>query len=441
MSHRFAAALAGLLVGTGLVLGQAPPAAPDPAAAPAVAPPAPVPNGAANPSDNLAPPLPAFGPVGPVDGKPPCCAWVSAEYLLWFFKGGSLPDRLLNIGSPLDSPAGAVGKPGTLGLTNEDHFSFPGFSGGRIGAGVWLDPYLDCTLEGSAFLLDTQTHAYRTASNPFGEPLLTIRHLDPNKAENTYIASAPPTGHTPASTGSIGYAAASHLWGAEGNFVSCWYSDSNLRFAALAGVRYLDLGEKLDIDYEKAPLPGSTASFLGTTVTSYQAIATVDSFHTRNQFYGGQLGCRTDYRWNRFTFSLGAHVALGFNHASVSVEGKSDLLQGQGVLKETPGGLFAVRSNIGRTVKYELGVIPQVQPRISYQILKHLSGFVAYDFLYWNQVVRPGSEVEARVDIREVPTSPTYNPRGRPAPFFPRPEFNRTDFWAQGVAFGLEWNY
>jgi hypothetical protein len=46
--------------------------------------------------------------------------------------------------------------------------------------------------------------------------------------------------------------------------------------------------------------------------------------------------------------------------------------------------------------------------------------FAAYDFLYLSEVVRPGDQIDHNL----VPS--------------PLPIFNRTDFWAQGVSFGLE---
>jgi hypothetical protein len=82
-----------------------------------------------------------------------------------------------------------------------------------------------------------------------------------------------------------------------------------------------------------------------------------------------------------------------------------------------------------------------VQFKIGYQILRNLSGFIGYDFLYWNQVVRPGSQVDQTVDTRQVPTSSAYG--GFPFPKITAPEalFNRTDFWAQGLTFGMELTY
>jgi hypothetical protein len=56
-------------------------------------------------------------------------------------------------------------------------------------------------------------------------------------------------------------------------------------------------------------------------------------------------------------------------------------------------------------------------------------------------VVRPGSQVDAVVDTRQVPTAAAYTTKTFPPAVYPRVDFNRTDFWVQGVTFGLEWKY
>jgi hypothetical protein len=62
-----------------------------------------------------------------------------------------------------------------------------------------------------------------------------------------------------------------------------------------------------------------------------------------------------------------------------------------------------------------------------YRITRHVSLFVGYTFLYWNNPIRAGDQVDLVVNANQT------GPPSRPAiPF-------KTDaFWAQGVNVGLD---
>ena len=53
--------------------------------------------------------------------------------------------------------------------------------------------------------------------------------------------------------------------------------------------------------------------------------------------------------------------------------------------------------------------------------------------------VLPGDQINRTVNPGLVPTSQTFGTAG--GPLQPSPIFQRTDFWAQGVNFGLEYRY
>jgi hypothetical protein len=434
MSRRFATAVAGLLAGTGLALAQAPGSSPSPSpglspyapATPATAPlvpDAPLPDGPPSEADTSNP-----------DAASPCChAWFTAEYLLWFFKGAPLPPNLINTGSAQDFSPGAMGQPGTAALTGNDA-SFGALSGGRIDGGLWFDPDQHLGLEVNALLTQTQTSPFQRISDAAGNPVLAFGQVGPDGTERSLIASSPSGGTSWPTTGSVGYLATAQLWGAESNLVSRVYADDDLRVQVGGGFRYLDLNETLGLNYTSQAQLGGAVSFLGLPLPG--TVNAVDSFHTRNQFYGGQLGASADRRWGNFIFSIGAWLAIGDNHESVSVAGLSSLQVGQRTF-EAPGGLYALPSNMGRTTQDQLAVVPQVQAKVSYRILNNLFGFAGYDFLYWTKVVRPGDQVDTTVDGRQVPLSPAYSGMAGSAATSPQVQFNRSDFWAQGLTFGL----
>ena len=64
---------------------------------------------------------------------------------------------------------------------------------------------------------------------------------------------------------------------------------------------------------------------------------------------------------------------------------------------------------------------------------------IGYRFLYVSDVIRPGDQVSRVVNPRLVPTSPLFTGSGGPA--VPQPNFQSTDFWAQGLTLGLGINF
>jgi len=55
--------------------------------------------------------------------------------------------------------------------------------------------------------------------------------------------------------------------------------------------------------------------------------------------------------------------------------------------------------------------------------------------IYWSSVVRPGDQVDPVVNFSQLFGGPLVGPAQ------PLPQFNRTDFFAHGLSFGLEFRY
>lgn len=104
-----------------------------------------------------------------------------------------------------------------------------------------------------------------------------------------------------------------------------------------------------------------------------------------------------------------------------------------------PGGLFANSTNIGTYNNDEFGVIPEVTGKIGYTWRSWLSTFVGYNVIYVNRVVRPGNIFNPVVDPVLVPTSPSFGVGT--ATFVPQNVLNQSDFFLQGVTFGINIKY
>ena len=214
------------------------------------------------------------------------------------------------------------------------------------------------------------------------------------------------------------------LWGAEANGVLNAWRRNGLSIDLLAGFRYADLTERLTIQTNSTDFVNQIND-----VTS-------DAFSTRNQFYGGQLGFRAGLQYGRVSLELAGKVALGANHESVIINGSTtETGAGSANPGTFPGGVFTQQSNIGGTTRNQFAVIPEGQLRVGYQLRPNIVATVGYDIVYWNQVVRPGSQADRGIN----PTQSLANVLVGPAA--PAPQFHRTDFWAQAISFGLEFRY
>ena len=71
--------------------------------------------------------------------------------------------------------------------------------------------------------------------------------------------------------------------------------------------------------------------------------------------------------------------------------------------------------------------------------MRHLKVFAGYSLLWVNTVARAGEQIDPVVNVSQFPIRSGNGPLAGPArPAF---DFHATDFWAQGVSFGLEMRY
>ena len=162
-----------------------------------------------------------------------------------------------------------------------------------------------------------------------------------------------------------------------------------------------------------------------------------DSFNARSQFFGGQVGVRSEFDHGPFYAEFTGKVGMGDSHESILVNGATTLVPAAtGVPQVAPGGFLATATNSGRFVRDRFAVVPEVGINAGYQPCPLLRLFVGYTFLYWSDVVRAGDQIDRTVNLTAVPSSGTFGTLVGPAR--PTVPFRGTDFWAQGVTFGFE---
>lgn len=424
--------LAGLLLGCTAGFAQAqsvlgPPTRQDPTPAPTL--PAPESKETVPPSLTDDRPLAGFF-VSPGSGSR---VWASAEYLLWWVKDGPLSAPLVTTGSPNDPIQGALGQPNTRVLFGGSGLDYGAFSGGRFTLGGWLSTDAIVGVEASGFFLEQKTVRFNAASDAGGNPPLFFPYFSAlANAERSITIASPGSATVPAFSGNVAISSASRLWGSEVNGVILGWSSPRFEMVFLAGFRYLDLQENLDID--------NTTSAIGLDRTDILH----DGFDTHNQFYGGQLGTRFSFQRDRLSLDVTAKVALGSTHEVVNVNGGIAQFGANAPSPGAfPGGLYTQPTNIGTQARDQFGVLPEVQVKLGYDLTSRLRAFVSYDFLYWNDVVRPGNQIDRSLNLTQsnvFATDAGVTP-GLVGPSRPAPQFSRSDFWAQGVTFGVEYRY
>jgi hypothetical protein len=347
--------------------------------------------------------------------------WVNAEYLLWWVKGGPTPP-LATTGDPngiLTPGAIAVGNSATRILFGGTALDFSDLSGVRLSAGAWLDSDRSFGVEASGFKLFQKTVSFSAAANAGGNPPIYVPAYLPNRGiEGSFTIADPVAGFT----GSLAIAAHTELWGSEINGLASVVRRDGFQLNALAGVRYLDLHESIGLS---AP---NLFDFVNNINETH-----VDAFNTRNVFCGAQIGAKLAYCFGIVSAEVTAKFAFGDNHENITVQGTSTQ-SGPGATNPGTflGGILAQPTNIGARSHDELTVIPELTFQAGCNVLENLRVFVSYNFLYWNSVVRPGAEIDHNVNPTQIFGMPLAGPAA------PVPQYNRTDFWAQGVSCGLE---
>ncbi len=357
--------------------------------------------------------------------NPPYCFWASGEYLLWWIKSSSLPPLVTTSppGTPRNS-AGVLGMPGTNVLfggsvNNEER------SGGRFTVGFWFDPNQCIGLESTFFFLGDRAVSFNDTSA--GLPIVARPFFNLTSGrEDAELIAFPGV-----IAGNVAVSSSSRLWGSDLNLRANWWRGCCWRFDWLAGFRYLNLEESLGIR-ENLLVPAG-APFGGS------AILLQDQFGTHNNFYGGQLGAEIELRQRCWSLNLLGKVALGDTHQVININGSTVFAVPGMPVSVQQGGLLALPTNIGHFSRDRFAVLPEAGVKLGYQITDHLRAFVGYSFIYLSDVARPGHQIDRVINVTQLPSQAGPGAFvGSPRPF---PTLKATDFWAQGVSFGLELRY
>jgi hypothetical protein len=431
--------LAAWLCGAGQLCAQ-----PSPASKPAEAA---VPADSKEPAVSLEPALTPSSPtldLAPAYSTGTYRVWARADYLLWWVKNAPLPVPIVTTGDPrvgfdpnlvnTVNTAGAIGQPGTRVLLGDSTIQFPASSGARLVLGGWLDDDDRVGAEANGFGLQRRTNTFSASSDSAGNPPLYFPIFSSIAGAERAVPIADPLRSF---SGDVAVTSTLQLWGAELNGLFTYCRRPGLEFVLLAGFRYADLRESLHSQ-------NTTTDLLFDNVTVLH-----DSFDTSNQFYGGQIGSRLTVQYDRLSLDITGKIALGLTRQSIDIQGDITQLGPNPLvppgLGTFPGGVFAQSSSIGQRNSTQFTdpftVLPSLELKLAYQVTQRIRAFVGYDIMYWNQVLRPGSQINHNVNLSQ---NAVLDPNGAGilvGPAQPSPLFIRSDFWAQGINVGVEFRY
>jgi hypothetical protein len=372
-----------------------------------------------------APPIVTDGLAAPARGAT-SPAWVRADYLLWWARGGPTGGPLVTTGAT----GGALDKPDTRVLLGDRPMGYGPFSGLRIAGGLSVADGL--TVEGDFLYLGQRTFGFSAGSNAAGEPIVARPVINAQTgAQSSYVDSLPG-----ALAGTVSVESHLRIDGYEFNLARSMASTGGVRFDVLGGFRALDMSESLSMRDRLTALAPGFLTFNGVPLPAGSEESDFDTFRTSNHFYGGQLGGRLGWLIGRLSASAWAKVALGVTQQLVDINGGSErFVVGTSPLS-APGGILAQPSNIGHYYRSTFSVVPETGLELGYQITPQLRATLGYTLLYWTHVARPGNQTDRTVNPAQVPTDPAFGIGGGPArPSLPA--IRDSEFWVQGVNFGL----
>jgi hypothetical protein len=375
---------------------------------------------------------PTTGLLAPIDGLPfvdsddddPSRLYVEGEYVLCWQKEANVP-VLATTGPPASN--GILGQPGVSILFGGDTLAGEERSGARFRAGWWIDCEKTKALEGSYFFLGQRSARFDI--NSVDTPVIARPFFNLNtNAEYSELVARPGI-----ADGRLMVTAPSSLWNADLNLRCKLCKGCDWRLDLLAGLRTLSLDEGLlvveSLDVEPGvPLLGGNR------------VRVFDRFDTHNQFWGGQLGLAGELRHGCFFLNGRFLLGLGNVHQAIDIDGGQVVTTPAGNVSTFVGGLLAERTNIGAFNRDRFAVLPELNLHVGVDVNRWLRAYVGYNFLYCSSVARPGDQIDRGLDVTNIPNFffPNPPPASRVGPV---PTLAATDFWVQGISFGLECRY
>jgi hypothetical protein len=349
--------------------------------------------------------------------------WVRGSYVHWWFEGFDVPALVTS--SPASTPqseAGVLGQPATSILFGSEALNQDSASGGIAHVGFRLNRCPDLRVEGRLLSLAQLDNGFFGSSD--GSTILArpFFNIETGEEDSSLIA------YPGLLSGEVAISASTEYDSADLILRHTLNSSYRHHVDLFAGCRYQRLEDGLRVNDLLTSLDPAAGIPVGSTIESF------DHFDTSNEFFGGQLGISYLTRQGCWSLELLARLALGNTDADVNIDGSTTTTT-NGNSASYAGGLLALPTNIGRYSADEFSIVPEISLDLRYRFDRQLEVSLGYSFLYWNEVARPGDQIDRGLNLSQLPPGPFMGDE--------RPEFNFnfTDIWMQGLRCGLEFSF
>lgn len=352
--------------------------------------------------------------------------WIEGEYLGWWVKHSPEPVPLIEeelIGPLLLS----MDEPDSQLVLGEKDFKLGARPGARISLGGWLNDHIG--LAGSYLILPEKSKKASVSSNgQIESPFLVLPFFDVTTDSESLALIADPGQYSGWAQEKI----ENDMSGAEADILGRVYARNGLNINVLAGFRWWNFNEKFTLETSS---PNISPPF--------DIMQTQDSFQTRNNFYGGQVGFDTRFTWKRVSVETTGKIALGAMDSSVNIKGNflTNSFSNFNEIQSFPAGYFALPTNEGKASKTRFSILPEIDINLGFQLAKWIDLKLGYTFLYVTNVVWAGNTIDRNLNPSQAPAitmTPSTELVGAP---FPKPLLKTEGFWVQGFNLGITFSY
>jgi hypothetical protein len=364
-----------------------------------------------------------------------CCVprnWVSGDYLMWWTKGNSLPPLITT--SPAGTAqinAGVLGLGTTTTLFGGNDIDDEMRSGMRFTLGHWADPEGTVGIQGTYLGVfdDTNTGDFlaQTAGAigaGVGAPILArpFFNVDPlNTGNDSRLISFPGI-----VDGTTSITSGSEMHSASILVRQHWRSGNRGRIDLLGGYRFFRLRDGLLVREGLVTTDPLGVLPIGTT------LAIEDRFLAENDFHGGDLGFVAEFWDDGWSLEFLAKVALGNLQRDVAISGATVIDTPAGAPVAANGGLLAQPTNSGTFTNNDFAALPEFGVNLKLEPRSNVTLQVGYTLLMLTDVSRSGELIDTSINGTQLAGGALVG-AARPASL----SGNTTDFWAQGLNFGV----
>jgi hypothetical protein len=344
------------------------------------------------------------------------------EYLMWWGRGRPTPPLVTTSFNGTDmAEAGVLELDSTTVLFGGNDIGNELRHGGRLSFGRVLDANGEWMAVGRFYGLGDTSDNF-SATSVAGDPILARPFFNTLlQQQDALLVGFPGVSEN----GRIDISTRNSMLGADAYVRKLWSGDEDMTIDFLGGYQFSRLDDDLEIRNSELILLDPEGIFAPNTTVSMR-----DTFRTRNEFHGGVIGLAIDTYRGPWKFEALGKIGFGNMHQTVIIDGNTVITPDVGPVTNDPQGLLARATNSGTFTRDVFTFIPEANFTLGYQHGNWMLS-AGYSFMYWKHVAWAGDQIDTRVNL----SNPLV---GAPQPGF---FLQNTDFWLQGVNFGVEYSF